>query len=461
MSSVGAMRLLSCRFASEIVTPSGVPRRSVTQCLFVPGRPRSVGFGPVARPPFFAATDAESMAARDQSSSPARCRRSSRIRCNSSHTPAFCQSRRRRQHVIPEQPKTSRGSISQGMPERSTNTIPRSASRSEHRGRPPFGFGGSSGNSGATAAHISSLNNSRMPSKRRTTGEGSVRRSYEGVLGLVVLDSPGGSLQAGLSIGAQIYDLGFDTIVGPGRECYSACALIWISGIQRNLSAASIIGVHAAYIIDDAGQPWTSGSANASLGAFLNEIGIPEPAIRYITEAGANDVLSITPEIARRLGIDVWEHRDDRIITPFEEPTAYAFARQAAELIGMSQECAFLFSLNGTTLEEMGRQRLSEGHDKFGGELYGDLVPLASNLVKTGREQQGFRAWCLRTEARLRYEELPTGIDSPSFDCMRAGTPDEHTICTFPDLWALDRTLANPLRPLSGGGKPRDLCHYS
>lgn len=265
---------------------------------------------------------------------------------------------------------------------------------------------------------------------------------YEGALGLVVLDSPGGSLQAGLSIGAQIHELRFDTIVGAAHECYSACALIWLSGAQRNLSVASIIGVHAAYTLDETGQPWTSGSANASLGGFLNEIGIPEPAIRYITEAGANDILPITPEIARRLGIDVWEHRDDRVITPFEEPTAYAFARQTAELIGMSQECAILFGLDSAVLEEMGQQRLSEGHNQFGGEIYSDLVPLASDLVKSGREQQGFRSWCLRTEAQLRYEGLPIGIGSPSFDCVRASTDTEETICASPDLWTLDRTLA-------------------
>ena len=101
--------------------------------------------------PLLAAMDWLPCAARDQSDSPPRCRRSSRTRCNASHTPALYQSRRRRQHVIPRQPNPSRGSISQGIPERSTNTIPRRASRSQQRGRPPFGFAGSSGSRGASA----------------------------------------------------------------------------------------------------------------------------------------------------------------------------------------------------------------------------------------------------------------------------------------------------------------------
>lgn len=44
---------LSCRLAPLRQKPSGVPRASVTRWRFVPGLPRSVGFGPVAGPPFW------------------------------------------------------------------------------------------------------------------------------------------------------------------------------------------------------------------------------------------------------------------------------------------------------------------------------------------------------------------------------------------------------------------------
>ena len=43
---------LSCILAPERTTASGVPFRSVSRCRLVPGRPRSVGFGPMADPPF-------------------------------------------------------------------------------------------------------------------------------------------------------------------------------------------------------------------------------------------------------------------------------------------------------------------------------------------------------------------------------------------------------------------------
>jgi hypothetical protein len=48
----------------------------------------------------------------------------SRILWIVSHSPAFCQSRNLRQHVMPLPQPISRGNISQGMPERSTNIMP-------------------------------------------------------------------------------------------------------------------------------------------------------------------------------------------------------------------------------------------------------------------------------------------------------------------------------------------------
>ncbi len=70
-----------------------------------------------------------------------------------SHTPARCQSRRRRQHVIPEPHSSSCGSICQGMPLRRTNKMPVRHARSEMRGRPPLGRRGVVGKNGSTRSH--------------------------------------------------------------------------------------------------------------------------------------------------------------------------------------------------------------------------------------------------------------------------------------------------------------------
>lgn len=106
--------------------------------------------------PLFAAMDALSMQARLQSiRSASRSRRSSSP-YRRSHTPAACQSRNRRQQVTPEPHPISMGSISQGMPVRSTNRMPVSAARAEIGGRPPFSRKGADGNKGSMICQSSS-----------------------------------------------------------------------------------------------------------------------------------------------------------------------------------------------------------------------------------------------------------------------------------------------------------------
>jgi hypothetical protein len=117
---------------------------------------RRVGSGRLA--PLFAATVDESIEARDQSMVPASPSLSSSAWCTPCHTPPSCQSRRRRQHVIPLPQPISWGSISQGIPVLSTKMMPVSAARLDMRGRPPLGLGpnGSGGRSGSITSHSSS-----------------------------------------------------------------------------------------------------------------------------------------------------------------------------------------------------------------------------------------------------------------------------------------------------------------
>ena len=51
LSSVGSASFMSCRFAPETASPTGVPLPSTSMLLFVPDLALSVGFGPVLFPP--------------------------------------------------------------------------------------------------------------------------------------------------------------------------------------------------------------------------------------------------------------------------------------------------------------------------------------------------------------------------------------------------------------------------
>ena len=123
--------------------------------------------------PFFtslALTVCESKEALDQPISPASLRVSSSSLCSFSHTPAFSQSRSLRQQVIPEPQPISCGSISHCKPLLSTNAIPVSAARSDMRGLPPLGLGGSGGNSGSITFHNSSdISGLAMPNSTKSS----------------------------------------------------------------------------------------------------------------------------------------------------------------------------------------------------------------------------------------------------------------------------------------------------
>lgn len=96
------------------------------------------GIGARVRAPRGLATLAPSMLTRLKSSLPAPRNSCKSSRCRSCHTCAACQSRRRRQQVIPLPNPNCWGSSSQGMPVRSTKTMPLRACSSLSLCRPPL-----------------------------------------------------------------------------------------------------------------------------------------------------------------------------------------------------------------------------------------------------------------------------------------------------------------------------------
>ena len=118
------------------------------------------GIGPSLRPPKTARTEQLSTTTLDQSISSASPSSSRNMRHTLSQTPAKCQSRSRRQQVMPQPQPISLGKYSHAQPLRSTNRMPVSAFRSGTRGRPPLGLGGSGGSKGWMRSHNSSVSSS-------------------------------------------------------------------------------------------------------------------------------------------------------------------------------------------------------------------------------------------------------------------------------------------------------------
>jgi|GEM_PF-1122389 len=120
----------------------------------------------------------------------------------------------------------------------------------------------------------------------------------------VAFRSDGGSLLAGIRIGMLIRVKNFTTVVPDAAQCASACAVAWLGGAHRFLGVGSKVGFHAAYV-QKAGATTESGPGNAVLGAYLDQIGLPEDAIVYITQAAPNSMKWLNMEEAAQHGIEV------------------------------------------------------------------------------------------------------------------------------------------------------------
>ncbi len=118
---------------------------------------------------------------------------------------------------------------------------------------------------------------------------------------VVVLESPGGNLSAGLGIGRAIRLKSFGTMVPSGAMCTSACALAWLGGVPRAMPPDAMIGFHAAH---DQNQNVVS-SGNALVGAYLTHLGLRDSAIIFITTASPVGMAWLTYDDAARYGIEV------------------------------------------------------------------------------------------------------------------------------------------------------------
>lgn len=121
---------------------------------------------------------------------------------------------------------------------------------------------------------------------------------------VVLLSSPGGNVLAGIEIGKAIRLKGFATAVPEGFLCASACALAWLGGSPRMMGDGSMVGFHAVYDSGN-GRNSVSSGENAVVGAYLNQLGLPNGAIYYISEPQPDEMRWLSFDDAESIGIEV------------------------------------------------------------------------------------------------------------------------------------------------------------
>jgi hypothetical protein len=117
---------------------------------------------------------------------------------------------------------------------------------------------------------------------------------------LVVLNSDGGSVIAGLNMGLHIRRNGWNTSVRSGSNCTSICGMMWLAGTTRYAGRTANIGFHAAYD-PDTGSPTAVG--NALTGAYLHELGFSYDTIIWLVSAPPIRMEWLTAKKAEKYGI--------------------------------------------------------------------------------------------------------------------------------------------------------------
>ncbi|MGQ0564170.1 MAG: hypothetical protein ACT4OK_03740 [Gemmobacter sp.] len=259
----------------------------------------------------------------------------------------------------------------------------------------------------------------------------------------VFLDSEGGLVAEALRMGNMVRESAVATAVNAGDECRSACALIWVAGRQRYLSAEGRVGAHAAYI-DRGSSVETSGIGNAEIGAYLARLGLSDAAVRFFTVASPDRMLDLTPDLARIVGIDmtILDDQDtaatDQVAPPAADDALVRDAVQFASYAVLGESCA-VFLTPDPSVVEGGLGRIDPA--RFEDPAFEASIDTAGDVLAENVGEKGLLHACLDIEADLRRNGLPTGIDGPSFGCNQAGTPTETALCTTPDLWPMDRAM--------------------
>jgi hypothetical protein len=242
----------------------------------------------------------------------------------------------------------------------------------------------------------------------------------------VAFRSDGGSLLAGIRIGMMIRVKNFITVVPDQAQCASACAVAWLGGARRFMGTRSRVGFHAAYV-QRAGATTESAPGNAVLGAYLDQIGMPEDAIVYITQAAPSSMKWLTLDEAAQHGIDV------ALLPPVERPAppagpnAVASEEEAPPPASLASRAIGAVSTLAARWSMPNAEILRTLDEFYGDEVvyHGKVLPRQAVLAE---KQQFAERWPQRS-----YKIRPHSI---SVTCNASD------ICRVQGV--MDRELANP-----------------
>jgi hypothetical protein len=166
---------------------------------------------------------------------------------------------------------------------------------------------------------------------------------------VVMLHSPGGRLDDAITIGANIHERGFVTLVGDNGTCASACADIWLAGKVRYVSEEAAIGFHRAALRDKKTGKYLGPSKTGDdmLNTYYRRLGLTEAAIRYLLSANPHDMTWLKGDKADEIGI---------IATSIKPEKKQDAEKQAEEKSVKTQQCTKTTDFDLLSKDGLGEQ---------------------------------------------------------------------------------------------------------
>ena len=121
----------------------------------------------------------------------------------------------------------------------------------------------------------------------------------------LLLDSPGGNVEAAMLLGDMVHAYGVATRVSAGDTCASACAYVFLSGGDRSIGVAAKVGMHAPYMVDGIGHSTPSSTAAAEVVDWAQKMGVPHDAVEKSLARRADEMWWMTAQDLHAAGVKV------------------------------------------------------------------------------------------------------------------------------------------------------------
>jgi ATP-dependent protease ClpP protease subunit len=200
---------------------------------------------------------------------------------------------------------------------------------------------------------------------------------------IVTLNSPGGSVPAGLVIAEDILNREFDTYFKEGM-CNSMCALIWLAGKTRYMSSGVALGFHQAGRKDIRGN--TIQARGDSLFDYYAKLKLPEQTMRYFFSAGPNELAWVTVDKAVELGLrpEVWPKSKKPDVQANPESACDAYA--ASDYDPESKSTGISFDKIDEGLAVPACEAAVQQFPKTAGSIFSLVAPIKRPVISTRQQ---------------------------------------------------------------------------